>query len=116
MTCRRRHAHNTLSLLQALKSVRPECRDKLLEHLNDSGCEILFETIKNVLRNDKVKAHSRAKLKKVLAPHKNALRYISKKGKPLTLKKKRLRQIGGNPLTSILTTAIPLLLQIISGL
>jgi len=107
-------AKKTLELLELVKSIRPtKQRATLLKYLNEEGCERMYQTVANVLKNSKLDTKKREKLKCTLLPHKNTLRYLAKKSKSKSLKKRKLEQLGGFPLTAILTTAIPLLIEVV---
>lgn len=108
-----RIASSILSFLQALKGLRPAHRTVLLSHLDENSCETLYETISNVLCNTNITSSQRRRLKKQLTPHKDTLRFLSCKRKSPQAKKKRLTQMGGFPITTILSTAIPLLTSLI---
>jgi len=110
----KRKARAVLPLLNAIRSVKsPQLQNALLSKLSDDACEELYEMIANVLVNPKVKAATRTRLRKVLAPHKPCLRYMAKKSNPPTLKRRRLMQVGGFPLAAIINAAIPLLSAIL---
>jgi len=83
----------------------------LMSHLDYDSCELIYEVIYNVISNKSIPPKKREQLQKILHPHQNNLRYMASKKKKPALKKKRLTQIGGNPLAIILSTAIPLLMQ-----
>lgn len=102
-----------LTFLQTLKGLRPAQRTTILSHLDHESCEVLYETISNVLRNPDVTPSRRIRLRSVLSPHKNTLRFLSSKQRSLSSKKKRLPQMGGFPLAAILSAAIPLLLGLL---
>ena len=108
------HLKKVLPFLQMFKELRPVQRGILLDHLNDESCETLCETITNVLTNPKLAKGKRTKLKKVLAPHKNSLRSLTKPRLSKKTKRKRLNQIGGFPIAAILGAAIPLLINLIT--
>jgi hypothetical protein len=104
-----------LPLLHVLKSLKPDYRVIILSHLDDATRDAIYKTITQVLSSDKVPAKRRLYLKSRLSPYKNHLRYLAtcKPGKRCQhLKKKRLTQIGGGPMSHVLKTAIPLLLNL----
>lgn len=100
-----------LPFLQTFKELRPTQRCILIAHIDDVSCEVLCETICNVLKNPKVASKQRTKLKRLLQPHKNSLRALSTPSTSKSVKKKKLHQLGGFPLSALLSTAIPLLLS-----
>jgi hypothetical protein len=102
-----------LPLLQVLKSMKPEYRVIILSHLDDETRDSLYETITDVLNSDRVPFRRRLYLKSKLSPYKDHLRYLADRNKNSGYgKKKRLAQVGGGPMSHVLKTAIPLLLNI----
>ena len=58
-----------LPLLQALYDIKPvNRRSILLNHLDDEACEMIYETIRNVVFNEDLPKNARTRLKKNLAP------------------------------------------------
>lgn len=104
-----------LPLLQSLQDFKPANRRSiLLSHLDDETCEMLYETIANVIQNEAIPPVTRARLRKALAPHKGAVRYIADKSKPPALKKKKMVQMGGFVMSAIIGAAIPLLVDLVA--
>jgi len=101
-----------LELLQALKKCNSS-RNAVLNHLDDNSCEAIYEVIANVLQNPRVSPSSAKKLKRKLAPHKNTLRYLATPTRSKKVKRKKLVQMGGSAFSTILNTAIPLLLPLL---
>ena len=112
MTSSNKRLRKLLPFLQTLKQLRPAQRSILLAHIDDVSCEMLYETISNVLRNGKVTPAQQKRLKKALLPHKSCLRTLMSKTCSKQRKRHNLNQIGGFPLGTILATAIPLLLNL----
>jgi hypothetical protein len=104
-----------LPFLQVLKQLRPGQRSILLSHLDNESCEMVYEAVANVLKNPKVTPAKRRQLKKALAPHKKCLRSLVSKKRSSGLKRKDLASVGGFPLGLVLSTAIPLLLNMLTG-
>ena len=102
-----------LPLLNALRSLEPDKRVIILSHLDDVAKDHLYETIAHVIRSDKVPFEKRLFLKKKLGPYKDQLRFITSR-KNVKQKSRKLAQIGGGPMTHLLGTAIPLLLNLYS--
>jgi hypothetical protein len=100
-----------LPLLQVLQTIKPEHRMILLAHFDDKTSDSLYATITQVLKSNKVPIAKRLLLKSKLTPYKKDFRYLNDKKKSGTQKKKRLTQLGGGPMTHVLKTAIPLLLN-----
>ena len=103
-----------LPLLTALRSVPPNLRVILLSHLDNSTRDRLYETISHVLKSNRVPFAKKLFLKSKLLPYKDQLRFLADKKKSSRSKKQRLAQIGGGPMTHVLGTAIPLLLNLYS--
>lgn len=102
-----------LPMLQSLKKASPKYRPILLSHMDGPSCNAMYETIHNVLTNPRVPVGQRKKLRKMLFPYKNELRYLATQLNSET-KKRKLIQMGGTiPFGSILSTAIPLLLNVL---
>lgn len=111
----RKKLREILPFLQTVKELRPAHRAIILAHLDDSSCEALYEAVYNVLRNPRLSVSQRIQLKKVLQPHKACLRSLVNKKASTKTKRKKLYEVGGFPLTTILATAIPLLIDILRG-
>lgn len=94
--------------------MKPEHRMIMLAHLDDKTRDGIYETITHVLKSDAVPFRKRLFLKSKLAPHKKELRYLADRKKGPVQKRRKLAQIGGGPMTHVLKTAIPLLLNIFS--
>jgi hypothetical protein len=105
-----------LPLLKTLQGVKTsDNRSILLSHLDDEACEALYETIYNVIANDKLGPKERKKLRKALWAHQEPIHFLTKNGKKFTrkLKRKKLASMGGNPLGVILAAAIPLITNLL---
>ena len=89
--------------------MKPSHRKIIIAHLDNDSLDCICEAITNILHNPNLTPHQLNKLRKQLSPYKNSLRYLSKKNRKN--KKKKLIEIGGNPLTYILSAAIPLLIN-----
>jgi Mg/Co/Ni transporter MgtE len=101
-----------LPFLQVLRELRPGQRSILLSHLDDESCEMVYEAVANVLKNSKVTAAKRRRLKKALEPHKKCLRTLISKKSSKSTKRKNLAAVGGFPIGTILATALPILLDL----
>ena len=103
-----------LPLMQVLKKLKHYERQIVIDHLDDKACLELKNSLHTVLtKKSKVPEAERAKLKRCLKQN-HAL--FSKLLTPKTGKcsqKKTLARLGGNPLALILSSAIPLLLNLI---
>lgn len=108
-----KRARKLLPLLQALKGMKPHQRNEIVGHLDQEGCDMLYETIRNVLYGTLLNDDQGRKLAKRLRPHTSSLRYLSKMSHSPKIKKQRLKQYGGNILLPILSAAIPLLIDLV---
>lgn len=110
-----------IPFLHILRNLTSEERVIVLSHLNDQTKDSIYKVISLVLRNKKVPFSDRLKLKVKLEPYKKALRYVTNKksigggGKQSATKTKQLFQIGGEPLGTIIDSAIPLMLDLFSA-
>ena len=110
--CKKKHV--LLPLLNALRSVEPKQRIILMAHFDDKTRDAIYETIAHVLKSEKVPFAKRLFLKSKLTPYKSQLRILANKKKGSLQKKKKLAQIGGGPMSHVLSTAVPLLLNLFS--
>ena len=97
-------------LLQVLKELKPDQRTIILGHLDANGCCAITSCIREVIRNKKLPKKTKNKLRKVLGPQKDILRQLISAQK-LSKKKELLPSVGGS-LTLLISTAIPILLEI----
>lgn len=112
-----------IPLFQILKELKNYQRQIIIDHLDDESCSSLSSCIATVLLNgEKIRNKNEIKsclknnkchFQKILSSHRKAKsRNIKKKASPFS-KKRALARIGGNPLQLILSTAIPLLLELL---
>lgn len=112
-----------LPLLSVLQKLGANERQILVDHLDKDACDTLQFCLTKVLQEGKKrrkKTQSNLMTKLVRENQSNfecILGVCGKKKKKLTHKQKRLAlaKIGGNPLALILSTAIPLLLNMIKS-
>jgi hypothetical protein len=107
-----------LPLLKTLQGVKPQDnRSVLLSHLDDEACEAMYETLYNVMANEKIGPATRKKLRKKLWAHQEPMNFLTKNGKRYSpkLKRKKLAAMGGNPLGLILSAAIPFITDLLLG-
>lgn len=102
--------------LNTVKDVKKSNRAVLMQHLSEDSCNLLFDTIRNIIKSDTVSPTQKKLLKRKLGRHKSLLRYLSDPSKPINTRRRRMIQSGkGLPfLGTILSTAIPLLLSLIT--
>lgn len=106
-------ARRQIPLLQTLKELKPTHRSIMLGHMNDESCEAIYKAVRNVLQSNKIGTKEKKNLRSKLLPYKNEVRALSNDKKSRKSKRKTLLQLGGFPLSTILSVAIPLLLQAI---
>ncbi len=109
-----RHKQKTqlLPLLNVLKSLKSSDRVIILAHLDDETRDGLYVTINTVLKSEKVPIETRLKLQNKLKHHQDCIKHItSDKTSPKT-KKKKLTQLGGGPMKSIIQAALPMMLNL----
>ena len=101
-----------IPLLNVLKSMNSTDRIIILAHLDDKTRDDLYLTIDSVLKSEKVPIQAKLNLHKKLHHHKGHLKQLTNKTISKQTKKKKLIQIGGNPLKIILNVALPLMLDL----
>ena len=118
-----------LPLLSVLQNLATYDRQILVDHLDKDACDALRFCLTKVLQEGKKKNKNKKKKKKtdsnlitkLVRGNQNNFEQIlglgTKKKKNLSYKQKglALAKIGGNPLAFILSSAIPLLLNLIKG-
>ena len=100
-----------LPLLEVLKTIRPEKRIILLSHFDDQTRDGIYKTIVDVQSSARVPKSKRKRVVKTLAPFKKQLNVIAGKRYSRGAKNKSLAQMGGGPMTKVLKTAIPMMLN-----
>ena len=104
-----------LPLLQVLRQLKNYERQIVVDHLDAQACGALKKCLQTVLKGKKkVSAVEQDKLGRCLKRHKLLFsQALSAKGGAGS-ERKALAKLGGNPLALVLSTAIPLLLQLLS--
>lgn len=104
-----------LPLLQTLMGMTPAQRTVVVAHLDTKSQDMLIDTIDYVLRmgRQKLPKDKAAELSEVLSEHKDDLRYVCDRKRPIKSRRKRMQQIGGFPIGLVLSTALPLLLNLL---
>lgn len=100
-----------IPLLQVLKSMKAENRIILLAHLDDVTRDGIYKTISEVLTSQKIPTKKRKFLKRKLLSYKKQLRRVAFDKANEVSKRRSLMQIGGSPMSYVLNSAIPLLLE-----
>lgn len=110
----KRHSRKAIvvPLMQALKKMTPTQRTIILAHLDDKTHATLCDVVSRVVKSKSIPKKRSKSLKKRLAPYKADFRFVTSAKNSAKAKKKRLVQMGGNPLALILGTALPLLLNL----
>lgn len=104
-----------LPLFQVLKELKAYQRQIVIDHLDSKSCNSLSSCIKSVLKQGpKIKKNKKQLQLHIRQNQKELSRLFSnsKKKKSYHSKKKILARIGGNPLALILSTAIPMLMNL----
>lgn len=109
----KKRAKELLLLFSLLKQLKHKQRVGVIKYLDEKSTESLYEAIHNVLHNKNVSPQRRNRLKRILRPHKNLLRYLGNKKRSKKIKQQKLAEIGGSPLALILSTAIPILTEVL---
>jgi len=99
----------TLPLLHTLERMQPSHRGIIIAHLDDASRQIIYDSIAEVLRSSEISDARRLRLKQLLHPYKDNLRYLIRDRVSPRQKKKTLDLIGGEGLKPILSAAVPLL-------
>lgn len=103
-------ASNFIRFLKTLKELKPKQRDVLLQHLDNNSCDILYDTVTNVLNSRLLTEKQKIQLQKKLLPHRSCLQDLSRASTHLPTRKKKISQAGtGSVLLPIISAAIPLL-------
>ena len=100
-----------IPLLKILRDLPPESQIILLHHLDSTACCNIKKCIKKVLAGTNLQESKKKNLRKNLLPYKNLMREIANT-KPGHSTKNLLPQIGGAGLSLILSSALPLLIDI----
>lgn len=108
-------SRNLLPLLQVLKHIKPEDRIILLSHFSDEAKDDLYKTISHVLLTDSVPKRRRRTLHAKLAPYKKIIKNLMSSRTSPRGKRKRVVQLGGNALGYVLSTAVPMFVNLFAS-
>lgn len=97
-----------LPLLRIIKGLSKSDQKILLAHIDEDGLEAVYECVHNALSNTVIPVEKRKKLRNSLKAHKEDLRFLTASGNK-KIKRRKLLQLGGNPLDTILSTVLPIL-------
>ncbi len=104
-----------LPLIQVLKEIKPYQRQIVVDHLDDDACQSLGFCVSTVLSQGN-SLINRKQVKCCVKANKSTIKNIIKSPKTKKqrqAKKHALAAFGGGPLALILSTAIPLLLNLL---
>lgn len=101
-----------IPLLHVLKSIKSSDRVIILAHLDDKTRDAIYKTVSQVLKSKKLPIQNRLHLRDKLNTFKTDFRYITSSNGCQSKKKKKLTQLGGNPLSLVLDNALPLMLDL----
>lgn len=93
--------------------MKPHLRVIVVSHLNDKTKDGLYKTVTHVLRTKKMPIEERLKLRSKLGPYKNEFRHLSQRNASKRSKEQVLAQLGAGPMTHVIKSAIPLLLDLL---
>ena len=99
--------------LRALHKLKGPELNNVIPYLNANGTKSIYECVHNVLHNPKIQ--QKAKLRKLLSPHKADIRYLADPRHSDTGKRQKLAKVGGF-LPAILGAALPVLIDVVSKL
>lgn len=100
-----------IPLLHVLRSVNSDYRIIILSHLDDLTRDRIYEALTKVLTNDKLSFSQKLELKKKLGKHRHDLRCLMDTRKSAKVKKKKLLQMGGGPMSNVLSATFSHLLD-----
>ena len=115
MTRRRKDVGGTviIPLLHTLRTLTPQQRVIILAHLDDVSRDQVCEAITNVLTSEKLPMKEKLRLRSELMEYKDHLRCLTNRKKSSrAAKKKVLLQMGGGPMSRVLTATCPHLLHV----
>lgn len=104
-----------IPLLQVLKEMKGYQRQIILSHLDNKSLELICDGVGCVFKKHPQQIDSRVRKKVFGVARQNRKKLqllMSGRQKNLSSKKRALIQLGGNPLALILSTAIPLLMNL----
>lgn len=104
-----------LPMLQVLKSIKPDDRIILLNHFNDEAKDNIYKTINHVLNSDVVRGGRKKRLRNKLAPYRKSLEYLSSPRSTVQGRRRRVVQLGGHPLSYVLSTALPMFVNLFAS-
>lgn len=103
----------SVPLLRALRCMSVKDVEGTLELLNDQGLEAVYQCINNCVYNCKLPKKHQCSIKEALANTSEVYEYLANPRKCRKRKRKLLKQVGGGGLPLIITTALPLLEDIV---
>jgi hypothetical protein len=110
---RKKILEKKLAFLKTMQSLPIDKQNILLPYLTFDGCSCIYDCVLNVISNKSIPPNEKNALKKKLAKHKSAIRYMINPKKNAKNKKVKLVKVGGGFLMPILATALPMLINYI---
>lgn len=98
--------------LSAINKLSPTELDSVIPYLSSSGCSAIYECVHNVLRNSNIP--NKSKLRKLLLPHKNNIRYLVDGKNSSRARRGKLTEVGGAIIAPILAAAVPFLIDMVA--
>ena len=102
---------DNIALAQVLSELKNYQRQIILQYLDDKGCNVI-KSYADLILHKGHKSPAQKKIKRLIETNKNDLYDVMM----TTSKKKsksKIAKIGGNPLALILSTAIPLVVELL---
>ena len=105
-----------LTFMQLLKRLTPKERSELLDRVSNSSIQDLSSVVFNWIYCDLgLSARRRKVLKKKLSPYQADLLYIANSSKPISIRRRKLKEQSGGALSILLSTLVPVISSLISG-
>lgn len=107
-----------IALFQTLKELKPYQRQIIVDHLNPKACECLQECVRLVMKTGVKRTKKKKptalmqKFQKAVKQNPTLFKHLLSRGKAGQVPR-QMAQVGGFPLGFILSTAIPMLMNLI---
>ena len=103
-----------LELLKVLKKINNKDRPTIIKYLDDRGVDLVCECVQNILFNNVgLNLKEKKRLRSTLNKRQKAMKNIANKSNSFKRRRSLLNHHGGNPLALILSTALPLLTDLL---
>jgi len=111
----KKRVKNYIGLINLLNKSNSKKKEIILKHLNDKSIDFICELVHNVIHNNfNLSSKKVRKIKTLLHPNKKSFRYLSKKSGRIDKKRKLMVQ-HGQGIGVILSTVLPILLNVLSN-